>query len=184
MKILDDDIVFDGRFISVLRRHFVNRIGNEQVWEMVRRKSFGKIVMIAAVTPERELILERTFRVPFGAYVIELPAGVMDKQGEPEEAAARRELLEETGYMAERMELLIAGPYNQGLTTDEIAIYGAIDVRHMGPPQLDDAEDIEVIKVPLAHLLDFMEEHREEKIDVKIAAILPFLKKRFPHAFL
>lgn len=182
MKIIGDEMVFDGRFISVLRRRFMNRIGNEQVWEMLKRKSFGRIVMIAALTPERELILERVFRVPFGAYVIELPAGVMDKAGESEEDAARRELLEETGYAAERMILMTAGPYDQGLTTDEIAVYAAFDARLVGPPHLDDAEDIEVIKVPLAKLLDFMAERRDEKIDIKIAAVLPFLERELRHA--
>lgn len=98
MKLIRDEVGYDGEFIRVIRRHFRAPNGNPGVWELVRRKNtHGRIIMIAAVTAEKELILEKIFRIPLNDYVLELPAGLMDKAGESEQEAVGRELLEETG---------------------------------------------------------------------------------------
>jgi len=94
-KILHDEIVFNGKFIKTIRRHFLDRAGHKIFWEMVERKLGGRngkkkrIVAIAAITPKREIVLEKCFRVPLKDYTIELPAGLMDKPGESEKSAIR-----------------------------------------------------------------------------------------------
>lgn len=151
LEILEDKLVYDGKFIQTIARYFKDKNGDTHVWDMVRRKARGRVVAIAALTPKREVILEKIFRVPYKGYTYELPAGLMDIAGESEEGAARRELLEETGYAVDRAKLLISGPYNAGLldAKDEIAIYWAEGARFVKAPDLEPTEDIEVIKVPL-----------------------------------
>ena len=85
MRILKDEKIYDGEFIRVVKRHFIDREGTQRVWEMVERKTHGRIVAIAAITPQAELVLEKTFRLPLATAVVELPAGVMDIEGESEE---------------------------------------------------------------------------------------------------
>lgn len=171
-------MAYDGVFIRVIRRHFIGSSGKPGMWEVVERKNtHGRIVVIAAVTPERELILQKSFRVPFQNYVIELPAGLMDKEGESEEDTARRELLEETGYAVDDMKLLVSGSFNAGLTTSVIALYQGTNARMVQAQALDDAEDIEVIKVPVTEVLAFMQTQKEYIVDIKITSALPFLEK-------
>ena len=177
MKILNDEIVYNGEFIRTIRRHFSDKDGKEKMWELIERKTFGRVVVVAAITEKREIILEKIFRVPFKAHILELPAGLMDKKGETEEEAVRRELLEETGFAVDEVELLIAGPYNQGIVGEDIAIYLGTNAKFVQAPRLESSEDIEVVKVPTKNLLDYITKSRI-KADVKIAAAIPFLEKK------
>lgn len=179
IKIVKDELVYDGQFKQMIRRHFIGTNGQSDSWDMVKRKTYGRAVCIAAVTSERELILIKIFRIPLQSYILEFPAGLMDKQGEAEEAAARRELLEETGYEAERLEFLVSGPSNASLLADETALYLGINARFVQPPHLESHEDIKVVKVPIDNLMSYLDEasKKEMKIDIKLPAILPFLEK-------
>jgi ADP-ribose pyrophosphatase len=94
-------VVAAGKYIELVRQNG---------WEFARRKGISGIVGIIAVTDDRKLVLVEQHRPPVGARVIELPAGLAgDAKGHEKEDladAARRELLEETGYVARRMERL------------------------------------------------------------------------------
>lgn len=67
------------------------------------RVSYGKAVGILAVTNDAKIILIRQFRPAIGVYALEIPAGAID-DGESPEVAAKRELLEEAGFMCDSME--------------------------------------------------------------------------------
>ena len=83
-------------------------------WEYVDRVNATGAALIAAVTPENKLLLVEQYRIPVHARTIELPAGIIgDEPGGADESnaeAARRELLEETGYAAGRIEAVTTGP--------------------------------------------------------------------------
>ena len=177
IKILKDELVYDGQYVQLIRRHFVDMQGRPGVWEMVRRKTFGRIVKVAAVTSDNQLVFIKIYRIPVKDYILELPAGIMDKPGESETEMAKRELLEETGYVGDEPEFLIAGPFNAGLVEDEIAIYLIRNAKAVKAPQHEAAEDIQVMTVPVPNVLVFLQKSKM-KVDVKTACVLPFLAEK------
>src|SRR3989338_1193460 len=177
IKVLSDEIVYDGQFLQTIRRHFWDREGNKKSWEMIKRKIYGRIVAIAALTPEREIILEKIYRVPCGKYVLELPAGLTDRKNESEEEAIRRELLEETGYTVDEVKPLFSGYISAGMSDDEMAVYVETNARLVQEPELEGMEDIEVVKVPLNDLVNYLRKNAGIKPDAKIAAVISFLEK-------
>jgi ADP-ribose pyrophosphatase len=179
IQIKNDELVFEGKFIRLIRRHFRGALGKDGIWEIVQRKMHGKIVVVAAVTPRSEVILTKIFRVPLKTYVIELPAGLADRKGEDSSTLARRELLEETGYTAKRFEKLAVGTFDAGLTTDEMVIYLGRDARRVRKPQHENGEDIEVLKVPSRKLAHFLAHPpKDVKVDVKLFGLLYHLKRK------
>lgn len=179
LKINRDELVYDGKYIQTVRRHFTDRNGVDRTWDMVKRNSFGRIVAIAAITDKNEIIMEKIYRIPCAKYIYELPAGLMDKPGESEIEAIIRELLEETGYNVDKVELLTNGPFNTGLVKDEIAIYLGLGAKKVQEPELEAAEDIEVFTIPLKDLFNFISEHQKNgSVDLKIASVIPFLKAK------
>ncbi|MFN7294517.1 MAG: NUDIX hydrolase, partial [Lysobacteraceae bacterium] len=93
------------------------RIRTRGTWEYAERThAEGKAVIIVAVTPEQKLLFVEQYRVPLQQRTIEMPAGLVgDQDGEDTlEMAAARELLEETGWQAAHVEVLMEGPTSSG----------------------------------------------------------------------
>jgi len=177
---IKDEVVFDGKYTQMILRHVLSKSGKPIVWEMVRRKTHGRIVAIVPVTIKKEVVLVKIYRVPVQSYVIEACAGLMDVRGESEEDAARREMLEETGFQSEKIERIVSGSFNSGLLADEIVYFIARNAKKVSDPKLEDAEDLEVVRIPLEKLESFLEHPPDNaKVDVKLFGILYFLKKIF-----
>ena len=100
------------------------RLVSEGGWEFVERVGSSGVVSIVAVTDAGELVLTEQVRRSVGGPVIDLPAGLVgDEKGAHDEsflAAARRELLEETGFAARRFVLLGESPTSPGLTSETV----------------------------------------------------------------
>lgn len=182
MKVLKDVVKYAGPYLKLIYRYFIDMKGNEKVWDMLKRSNVpldkrSEIVGIVAITPDNQIVIERNFRVPMNAYVYELPAGLMDKENELREEAAKRELLEETGYYTNNIfKLLLHGPFHPGTLDDIMFIYLAENVIKIKEPEREDAEEIEVILVPLSQLKRFIKEHQNEFIDIKVSSIIPHLQ--------
>jgi len=150
-------------------------------WEYATRPNITGIVYIIAITDEEEVILTEQHRIPVGGKVIELPAGlagdVTGQETEALELAARRELLEETGYEADRFERLTAGPPSSGITSEVVTLFRARGLRQVGPGGGDANEDITVHKVPLTRVREWLAERQREGflVDPKIFAGLYFV---------
>lgn len=100
-------------------------------------------VNVVAVTPQREIVLVRQFRFGTGEVTLEVPGGLI-APGEAPEAAARRELREETGYVAARFTDLGAVQPNPAFHDNLCHQFLGEDATLEGEPRLDDGEDIAV----------------------------------------
>ena len=163
------ETLFETRW---LRLH---RIGH---WDFVVRPHSENCVGILAITPEDEIILVEQFRIPIQKHVIEIPAGIVGDEpeflGESLASTAARELLEETGYRAGKIEKLIATPTSAGLTSEFIHLFHATELTRENEGGGTGVEDITVHHVPLTKLRDWLhdQEAAGKVVDFKIHAAL------------
>lgn len=179
-SITKEEVLFDGKFITVTGRYFHNRkTGGNGLWECVKRKTFGNIVAVVALTPDHQLILIKIFRLPLEGWIIEFCAGLADKRGQTEIELAGQELRQETGYQAEKFVHLMSGPFNAGLTGERLSVYLGLNAVKVSEPELETGEDIEVISVPLDKAHDFLTNPPDGvSVDLKLFGVIHHPKLR------
>jgi ADP-ribose pyrophosphatase len=145
-------------------------------WEYVSRTRGIKAAVILAVDSDDHVLLVEQFRVPLGRPAIEFPAGLIGDHGEDEDAtiAANRELEEETGYRAARMEVIGEFYSSPGMVTESFTLLRAHDLTQVGPGGGVDGEDITVHRVPVAGIAEFIAASRRRGlgIDVRLLMLL------------
>lgn len=117
--------------------------------------SYPDWVNVVAITPDDEVLLVRQYRHAAGKHFWELPGGAMEADDLDPAEAARRELEEETGYRAERLEFITTLHPNPASHTNRLHTYLAIDAVPSGVQTLDAGEEgLTVHRMPLAELVD------------------------------
>tara|TARA_R110002072_G_scaffold302354_1_gene484836 strand:- start:876 stop:1403 length:528 start_codon:yes stop_codon:yes gene_type:complete len=165
----DNTTHFQGRFLSLV---------SQNGWEFATRVGSTGVVAIIACTDDDEVLLVEQFRPPVGRNVVEIPAGlagdITGSESEAFEEAARRELLEETGYAAATLRELQTGPSSAGLTDELITFFEATGLTKEHNGGGDDSESITVHKIPRANLRTWLDQQATsgKLIDPKIAAAL------------
>lgn len=155
-------------------------------WEYAERVTATGASIIVAVTDENKLLLVEQYRIPVQARTIEFPAGIIgDEPGAADERhsdAARRELLEETGFDAEEIETLTTGPSSSGLTSEVVTLFRAKRLRRVGRGGGVAHEKIEVHEIGIHEVEQWLCAKAAEGIliDPKIYAGLFFLRKDRP----
>lgn len=167
------EILKEGKYIRFLRR------GD---WEYVQRVNCSGIVIIIAMTDDQKLLFVRQYRAPVNSDVIEFPAGLVNdgcSEGEETAAeAAKRELLEETGYEACELIQIFSGPGGAGTSSDILTFFLARKIRKVSDGGGDESERITTYEIPLSCVEDWLKMMAEQGIpaDPKIYAGLYFLK--------
>lgn len=163
-----DEVMWQGKFITARKRG---------KWEYVSRARGIQAAVILAVDDGHVLLVDQ-YRVPLGRRCIELPAGLVgdddDKTGEDPAKAGARELEEETGYRAERMEVVGEFWSSPGMVSESFTLLLAHGLTQVGKGGGVDGEDIIVHRVPLSGIADAIAGWRAQgyAIDVKMLTLL------------
>ncbi len=147
---LSDEVVFEGALIDVSHMQVLLPNGRQALREVVRHKG------AAAVVPVDEngvVTLVRQHRVVVDMLTLEIPAGKLDHVGEDPLACAHRELEEETGLRAAKMELLCPMVTTPGFCTEKVNIYLATGLSPHGA-HLDEDEFLRVVRMPLREAVE------------------------------
>jgi ADP-ribose pyrophosphatase len=162
----------EGKFLRLLKR------GR---WEYAERTNAASAVIIVALTPDDTLLFVEQYREAIQCASIEMPAGLVGDLGESESmaTAAHRELVEETGWAASRIEPLMAGPSSSGMSNEVIGFVRAHGLRRVGSGGGDETERITVHEVPRQGAAAWLDGMRVEgySIDPKLYAGLYFVER-------
>jgi len=159
-------VEWEGKYLRLVR---------DGVWEYVERCGGVRAVVILAEDDGKVVLVEQ-YRVPLGRRCLELPAGLVGDE-DPEagvEDTAIKELEEETGFTAERIELL--GEYfsSPGMAAEGFTLVRAHGLKRVGEGGGNEHEEIEVHLVRRSDLAEFVAKKRGEgcAIDVKMLLLL------------
>jgi ADP-ribose pyrophosphatase len=152
-KLVSSKLSYKGKVFNVYTDTVIEPGGHRNTRDVIRHS--GSVVILAvdeAKNPaDPEVILERQYRHAAGQFLIELPAGRRDP-GEAPLAAAKREMIEETGYRAKKWTMMLRYFASPGFLGEWMQIYLARDIRPgEAAPELD--EQIEVLRVPLSEAM-------------------------------
>jgi ADP-ribose pyrophosphatase len=152
-RLISSKLAFKGRVFSVVTDKVEEPGGNINTRDVIRHS--GSVVILAVDESKNprdpDIIFERQYRHAAGRTLIELPAGRVEPH-EATLAAAKRELIEETGYRAKRWALLTKYFASPGFLSEWMQIYLARDIRE-GAATPEPDENIEVFRLTLSEAL-------------------------------
>jgi ADP-ribose pyrophosphatase len=162
------EVMWEGKFVRALRRG---------KWEYASRaRDIGAVVILAE--HDGKVILVEQPRVAPDCRCIELPAGLVadEDPNATVESTALKELEQETGFTAERIEALGQFYSSPGMLSEGFTLVRAHGVRKVGEGGGDENEDIKVHLVPRAEIANFLEQKRAEGLgmDAKLLLLLNF----------
>ncbi len=141
------EVLASGKYLSLVKR---------DGYEMVERINCTGIAVLLPLTDDGKVVLVEQFRPPVQKKCIELPAGLVrdleTAQGESIEAAALRELEEETGYLAENLEKIGFWPTSSGMSSEMVTVFKATGLKRVGAGGGDATENITVHVVSLREI--------------------------------
>ncbi|KAJ0012492.1 hypothetical protein NQD34_016826 [Periophthalmus magnuspinnatus] len=174
--IVKEEVIASGKWVKLEKTTYVDPLGNTRIWETVKRTTrqatqadgVGIIALLKRTLHKDCVVMVKQFRPPMSAYSLEFPAGLID-EGETAEAAALRELKEETGYKGEVVGVTPVTCLDPGLSncTTQIVMVNinGDDSENIHPTQ--QLEFVEVILLPLDEFQGKIDELiKKEKIIV------------------
>jgi ADP-ribose pyrophosphatase len=165
-ELIRSEILLQGRAFKVKRDTLKTPDGRETKLEIVEH---GGSVVLIPIDPEGNLLFVRQYRHAAGEDLLELPAGTRDDE-EPFEECAAREIREETGLEAGKLQKIGEFYLVPGYSTEFMAVFLATELKE-NPLQADEDEFLQVEKIPLKQAVE-MVEHGEIQDAKSLAALL------------
>lgn len=177
-KILKSKLAFNNKWVTIRQDEVELPKGEiiDDFFVIVR----PDIALVFPITENQEIVFVRQYRHATGEILLELPAGSFHPEIEDAEVAARRELEEETGYVAKDWVKLATLYDNPIKDTNKIHLFLAKNVQLIGIQNLDVTEDLEVVLMPIERVIAKINQG-EIRVSGTIAAIflgLNFLSQR------
>lgn len=170
---LDRTLVYKGVIIDFYQDTVKVPNGNVVKWDFIGHKGAAAVV---AVNEDGKLLMVRQYRNALDRETLEIPAGALDSAEEPTHVAAARELEEETGFKAGKLELLIKLRTTVAFCNEKIDVYVATDLQ----PSKQNLDDDEFINVELHDIDELVQMIYDCKIeDSKTVAALMAYKNKF-----
>lgn len=170
-EFIKSETLLQGRAFKIRRDWLKTPDGRETKFEIIEH---GGSVVIIPVDEDGNLLFVRQYRHAAGTELLELPAGTRDGD-EPFEECAAREIREETGMEAGKLQKVGEFYLAPGYSTEFMAVYLATDLKH-NPLEADDDEFLSVEKIPMAEAI-----RRAERGEIPDAKSLAALFLARPH---
>ncbi len=173
-KTLKTEAVYKGNIIKVQNVTVSLSNGKEATRDIVLHPGASVVIPI---NEKGELYLVKQFRKPLDLTTLELPAGKLDSVGEDPKVCAERELMEETGLRAEKLEHVISIHTTPGFCNEVIHMYTATGLTQ-GEACTDEDEFLDVEKIHVSELVDMILEHKITDAKTIIGVLLAERKLR------
>jgi ADP-ribose pyrophosphatase len=148
------DVIASYRILDVCRLEFEDGAGRDRGHAFIL--TAPDWCNVIAVTPSDEIVLVWQYRFGTDALSLEIPGGVLEPNEDPG-AASERELLEETGYRAERLERLLDVEPNPAIQSNRCTTFVAFGARPAGATQFDAMEELETVLYPAGKLPELLD---------------------------
>ncbi|KAL2173968.1 NUDIX hydrolase domain-like protein [Thermothelomyces heterothallicus CBS 202.75] len=177
----------EAKWIALQKISYVDQTGTARTWEAASRKTrakssggvdavaIGNVLLYPSRPPATLLVVQ--YRPPLDAYTVEWPAGLVDEEETPEQAAVR-EFREETGYECEVVSISPVQAADPGLSSTTMRMT-MVEVRlredePLPEQRLEDGEHIQRVVVPLDELYDRLVEFSQRERTIVAAKLFHF----------
>ena len=150
-KTLDSELIYEGAILNLRRDKVTIKDGRTSHREIIEH-SGG--VVVAAITPDGKIPLVRQYRKAAEKAILEIPAGKLEKDEDPKQAALRK-LREETGYRAKTIDHITSFYSSIGYSDEILHLYIARDLEP-GDTDFDDNEAIDIYEYTLDDLINMV----------------------------
>ena len=167
---IESEKIYEGKVVRLFRDEVELPDGSRSYREVIRHNG---AVCVLPLTDDGRVACVTQYRHAIGRLTLELPAGKLDSKDEDPEAAARRELKEETGYECDKMTSLGIMHGSPAILDEAIHLYLATGL-HRGKATPDEGEFLDVTHLPLSELADMVTRGKITDAKTQIAVLKAF----------